>query len=451
MSGQEDDGNAKVALSVILLSFVLAGCGTQKGTHLGGQRTAPIANVSKEELSQKLDAFEDTATQIIRSTTQVLRELAPALGARRSDMMRSVRWTEAFHSVVGKKDPMAELLEMWALTVRLHDYFRTGEGRELFGEHQAIVIKAAERLQLDIEKIAQAVFSEKSFRETRAEITRFARQHPIDQSYSNLMVYVTQDREGEPSPLEDILSIPMAPFKAMQGVDRTAGAIYSVQESVKRTASVVEDLPESARWQLLLLLEDMEEADVVKSLLNSTTTFSQSSARLVDRMDTLPMELREQASILIEEIDDRQANLHQTLDKTRETSAALGQSIGEAKAAVEALERTAEAVSKTAEEWQLAIAATNELVTSIRQWSDSKPPPHPDKPVVSVKDYQATIQDVSQVVAKLQILLESSTGEGRELVNHITWRLILVAGAIALMIMSCRLMTQYWLKKNGAH
>jgi hypothetical protein len=451
MSGQEDDVNTKVALGVILLSFALAGCGTQKGTHLGGQRTAHISDVSKEELAHKLDDFQDNVTQIIRSTAQVLRELDPSLGNRRSDMMRNVRLTQAFHILVGKKDPMVELLEMWALTVRLQDYFTSGDGRELFGTHQGVAIQAAERMRTQVENIAESVFAEKGFTETRDEIIRFAELHPIDQSYSNLMVYVTQTHEGEPSPFEEVLNIPMAPFKAIQGVDRTATAIHGVQESIKRSASVVEDLPESTRWQLLLLLEDMEKAEVVKSVLADTHTFSQSSARIAERVDTLPAELREQASLLIADIDERQANLQQTLEKVELTAAALDRGLNTAHKAFETLGHTAGDVTATAAEWQLAMTATDELVTSIRQWSDSKPPPHPDKPVVTVKDYQATIQDVSQVVAKLQILLDSSTGQGRKLVNHITWRLILLAGAIALMIMSCRSMTQYWLKKKGVH
>ena len=73
---------------------------------------------------------------------------------------------------------------------------------------------------------------------------------------------------GKPNPFSSALSIPMAPFTALKGVDRTAGAIHSVGRSVEHISDIIEELPESARWQLLLLLLEMGDTEVVKTVVS---------------------------------------------------------------------------------------------------------------------------------------------------------------------------------------
>ena len=56
--------------------------------------------------------------------------------------------------------------------------------------------------------------------------------------------------------------------------------------------AVVEAFPESARWQLLMLLYDIEKLDSVKTTVESFQKFSKSSSRLADSADKLPEKLR---------------------------------------------------------------------------------------------------------------------------------------------------------------
>jgi hypothetical protein len=445
-------------------------------------RTFPDSNgvsqmgrVSKEELAVALDAFEESVDQVMRETAQRLYELAPDRKRKRTDVIKSVRLTQAFQSMLAHEDPVVAFVETWGLVVRVIDYFETGHGQALYGEHHAVMVHAAERLRTEIEEIGRKFLNEEEFEASRTRIRQFARQEPINESFSNLIVYATATRPGQPSPFADIVSIPMAPFTAMKGVDRTASAIYSARGSMERMSDIVDDFPESVRWQLLLLLMDLEEVEAVQSFLNSASTLSESSMRVAAMTEALPEELRRQASVLIEEIDGRQKNMQATLDKAEATAAALDKSFATAQDALEKAGQTAEAINRMAQEWESATKATDDLIESVRQWRDSKPKTTAG-PARTIEDYQEVIRDVTNATNELRALVvdardltesealtaridelngsvaavvDRSAVHARGLADHIAWRLIQIAGVIALLALAYRFVSFHFLTKPG--
>ncbi|UCD51385.1 MAG: hypothetical protein JSW27_01895 [Phycisphaerales bacterium] len=411
----------------------------------------------------------------MRETAQKMYDLAPDQKRRRTDVMRSVRLTQAFQSMLGHEDPVIALVETWSLTVRLVDYFQTGHGQTLYGDHQDVVIGAAKRLEADIEQIGQQFLSENKFAQARKQVEQFARRQPINEAFSNLVTYATAARPGEPSPFADIVSIPMAPLAAMQGVDRTASAIYGVRDSMERISDIAHDFPESVRWHLLLLLMDLEEAETVKSLVNSASALSESSVKLAATTETLPKELRRDALALVEAIDDRQKNIQITLDKAEATTAAIDKGFVTARDTIEKTAQTAESIHQMAEEWGSAAKATNDLIQSVRQWRDSKPKTEAG-PTTTVQDYQETLQRVTNATDELQVLvadvrglIESSALTARidelngclvsavdrsavqagELTDHIAWRLVQLSAVIALAVLGCKFLAVRLLRRQG--
>ena len=296
-------------VGAVVMTLSLSGCGGQMRASSSRQRAPKMGLISKQELATALDAYGESTGQIMRETAQRMYEVAPDQKSKRMDVMKSVRLSQAFQTMLAHEDRVVAFLETWGLTVRLTDYFQTGRGQALYGERQNVVIDAAQRLEAGIEQIGRRFLSEKEFEKARTQVRQFARQHPINESYSNLVIYATAARPGEPSPFANVVSIPLAPFTAMKGVDRTASAIYGVRSSMERISDITEDFPESVRWQLLLLLMDLEETEMVTSLLNSASTLSDSSVKLATITETLPAELRQEVSVLIEEIDEKQQNV----------------------------------------------------------------------------------------------------------------------------------------------
>jgi hypothetical protein len=376
--------------------FILCGCGQSARRVFRGKRTPQATRISKEGLREELDVFEEYAAARFKQVAGELDVLVPGLKTRKINLIMRTRLRQAFRTMLDQEDPIIAFIETWGLCVRVRYYVEEGEGLGLYKEHQSLAVDAFGQIESRIEDIGREFLDEDIFAETRASIHQFARARPITGTFSNMIIYATEVRPGQPGAFDKVVGIPMAPFSAMKGVDRTASAIYGVRGSVERFSDIVEELPESAQWQLLLLLMEMEEAEVVKSFLSSMENFSDSSAKLADTAEKWPETIREQASILVDEIDTKQANLQVTLDKA-ETAAA-------------AFDQTAKSVNEAARGVASAANATGE---AIKEWKTMPRREKNTSSTTKVTDYRDVAQEVTNAANEIRAL----TAEIRELVE----------------------------------
>jgi methyl-accepting chemotaxis protein len=330
-------------------------------------------------------------------------------------------------------------------------------------------VVGAGRIEERIEEIGRKFLKEDIFIETRKQVHNFANQNPITGTFSNIIIFATETKPGQPSTFENVISIPMSPFTALKGVDRTATAISDARGSLDNISAVVEHLPESVRWQLLLLMLEMEDIEAVKTILASMTKLSDSSAKLADSAEKLPERLREQISILVEDIDSKQANIQTSLDKGENTAIAVEKVFTTAGQTIGITGDVAKNVDEAAEGWKNAVDATSELIQVIRQWIAEMPKKEPSEKT-SVSDYKDTAQEVTDAANELRALvtdvrglLESETLSGhiedvnnrvlgaidqsavnaQSVTDHIAWRIIQLAGAIFVMALLYRFISRY--------
>ncbi len=441
-----------VALSALV--FVLCGCGQRARRLFRGKQTPQVARISKEKLREELEKFEEAVTATYKEMAGRLDQLLPDLKTRRSNLIMRTRLGQAFRAMLDQEDPVVAFIETWGLCVRLRYYFGEGEGLGLFREHQSLAIQTFRQVESKIENIGREFLDEDVFAETQNSIHKFARGRPVKGTFSNLIIYATEVKPGQPSAFAQVVGIPMAPFSAMKGVNRTASAIYGVRESMERFSDVVEELPESAQWQLLLLLMEMEETEVFKSFLSSMAKLSDSSVKLADTAEKWPETIRKEASVLIDEIDAKQANLQVTLDKAEKTLSRFNE-------VTKTLSQTAGSVTEAASEWESAATATGKVIKEVRSISSQKSA----APKTSITDYRDVAQQVTDaanetraLAVELRELIESEalpvhikdvnnriigvvdrTGlQARTFTDHITWRMAQLAAFVFVLAMVYR-------------
>ena len=456
--------------AVIVLFFSLYGCSSQKGpTFLSGRKTPKTGQISQEELKKALDNFEEYTASVIKQGADELDRLLPGVRIQKTNLLQRARLREGFNTMIQQKDPIIALIETWGLCVRYRRYLEEGEGSKMFGEHQDIPVAGAGRIEERIEQIGRELLKEDIFIETRRQVHNFANQNPITGTFSNIIIFATETKPGQPSAFDNVMSIPMSPFTALKGVDRTATAISNARGSLDNISAVVEHLPESVRWQLLLLMLEMEDIEAVKTILASMTKLSDSSAKLADSAEKLPEKLREQISILVEDIDSKQTNIQTSLDKGENTAIAVEKVFTTAGQTIGITGDVAKNVDEAAEGWKNAVDATSELIQVIRQWIAEMPKKEPSEKT-SVSDYKDTAQEVTDAANELRALvtdvrglLESETLSGhiedvnnrvlgaidqsavnaQSVTDHIAWRIIQLAGAIFVMALLYRFISRY--------
>ncbi|MBW7989816.1 MAG: hypothetical protein FVQ84_07360 [Planctomycetes bacterium] len=424
-----------IAMMLVVLMLFMSGCAQQQVRTMGGGAAPTTGRASKEELRQTLDKFGELSLTRSKEIAAELYTLSPTARMQKTTLLGMARIVSALHSMLDQEDPIVSLIDTWSLCVRMTQYFETGEGSRLFGDHQDKAIKSTKQIELEIEQIGKKFLSEAVFRDTREYIHTFARANPIRGTFSNMVVYATEIKEGETSYLTSVIDIPMAPFKAMGGVDRTATAIHRFTDKARDFSDVVEAFPESARWQLLLLLYDLEETEMAKSFLASLSEFSQSSARIADSTEKLPKQLREQTSILIEEIDSRQKNLQTTLDKAEKTAAIVERSITKADEVADSFGRTANSVNEAATAWDKAAEATNLALKEFSRMKPARKDPN-SKASFNINDYRDTAEAVAVTANDLRTLmaefrefitsddLAGSSFAAQKWTNHLAWRIV---------------------------
>jgi hypothetical protein len=332
------------ALAMALSAF--AGC-TQPRMFQPRPTSAPTtepSGVSKEELHAALDGFKDVFEATIKQAAGKIEANTTDANTRRNTLLWQVRMISACYTIFRQDDDLKVFLDLWTLCIRMRQFFQDGDGCDLFGDQQEIAINASRQVLTEIERIGRTFLSEEHLAKAKKDAEAFAMANPIRAGFNGAVVRTsTTTTTGEPNALTSIVTLPLAPFRAMGGVDRGAEAIRDFTKVADRFTDDFETLPENVRWQLMLLLIELEDNKMVTSALSSFEQFSRSSARLSETADKLPGELRQQASGLIEEIDSKQGNIQTTLAQAEKTANAIdktGQSVAEAGRAWEATART---------------------------------------------------------------------------------------------------------------
>ena len=402
----------KIVLVFLVGVFVISicGCAQKERIFLFGKAAPKTEQFSKEEFREALNSFEEFAVAAIAEVARQIEAESPAFRSQKTNMVQTTRVRHAIHAMLEHEDPIVAYIETWGFCVRLTNYLKHGEGSRLYGPAQNLAIAAAEKLQTEVEMIGQRFLKEDVFTETSADIHAFANANPIIGIFSNTIVYATKVEPGKQGLFEDVISIPMSPFKALTGVDRTASAIYGVRDSANRFSDVVEEFPESTRTQLLFLLMEMGETEMVKSLLESMSNFSDSSVRFADTAEELP----EKLSTLIGELDEKQANLQVTLEKAEKTSASIEQALVQADKAAISFQAVTNNINQTATAWEKAALATTEALADFKSLKAPPKDKNADtKSDFNLIDFRDTVEVVGQTVSEMGDL----TDEVHELVE----------------------------------
>ena len=434
----------RLIIMVLLAVCLFSGCRSGSRTKIGRQKAPSSGLISKMELRDELDRFEYSFITSVKQTAGDINAASSTARTKRNSYQTRIRMLEAIYAMNASDDPVVVFMDTWGLIIRLRLYLEEGDGSALYGQQQPIALNFIHQAEEDIINIGQLFLKPEQFEQVQAGLETFAQAHPITGTYSNLVVYATQIEEKEVGLFLKTLSIPMAPIRAMEGVDNTATAIHRVRDSVDHFTNVAQQFPESARWQTSILMDDFEESEMTKSFLASLDQFSQSSAQLVGILEAMPAQLRDELLTVLEESDQTQQQLQKTMQTAEQTAVQLEQTLGELQKATTTVNDTAAQATETAVAWEKASNAIQDLVMLFKTKNPRSPD---DPPPFGMHDFNTmltnagqTADKVTQTVAQLQTAIDSGTKTGipqemRSLVDHIVWRLFqLVLAVFGLML-----------------
>jgi len=391
-----------ITVILVVLSLLLVeGCGSKNLRTIGSGVTPTTGQITKEELWEQLDKFREFYKATLSQVSSELNGRIPSTRTERTTLQMRARMVQGLNAMLNNDDSIVAFIEMWALCTRFRMYFEEGEGSALFGEAHEIALNGSKRLEEEIQRIGFMFLKDDVFEMAGKNVTEFAHKNPIKGTFSNVIVYATEAQKNQPNPFLSVLKIPMTPFRAIEGVDRTASSIRQFSDTAERFSDIVAELPESSRWQLQLLLFDLEETTMTKSFLNSLAQFSESSSRLEKSVEKLPEQLREQLTQFVEDIDSKQGNLQQTLQQVEKTSVAVNNTLEKLNQATHSFGAVVKDVTETAQAWETAAKATGEVVQEFKTNRSVQK----EASSFNISDYHDTALQTSQAANDIKALL----------------------------------------------
>ena len=440
-----------VALRLWLLVSVVAlmalacptGCRQTPKRIMGTGAALPKSQLSQEELRKILNRFEDFFTTSIKQSASELDMLLPETKTQRLTLLWRTRCIGSLHTILEQDDPLVAFVDAWALCLRLTLYLEAGEGSKLFDPHQDVALSTATQIESEIERVARTLLEPAIFEQTQRDLRAFAQANPIRAAFSRTLAYASEVKKGVPGPVETVINLPLAPFRAIEGVDRGAMAMRDLSTTADRFSDIVEELPEVTRWQLLLLLYDLEETAMARSFLASLERISESSTKLTEASEKLPGQLRAELSTLIEEVDAKQTNVQQTLQQTQATSEALTKLIEQVEDTAGALSVTSKETEQTALAWQSTVESIGKTFNLPKTDADANKASKFD--ITELNATARTITEAAVEIRKLNEELITSTGtlstQTHRVTADVTWKLALLITLAFVLALVYRIVT----------
>jgi hypothetical protein len=391
----------KLLLTVFLIVVVncLTGCDLI-GKHSKSKNSiSQIDHPAESELRQSLENFQEFFANTIIDASDEIDRLSPDIRPNWSTLRLKSVTIKASDAMLRQDDSLNAFIDVWVLSARLTDYFESGFGKKSFEPNQQIVIEACRKNLVQIENLGLEYLGQEHFEKTRVKVYEFARENPVQPGYKETVLFATEAYEGRPSPFEEIITLPLIPLAMVNGMTETVTGAPAMSKSVDRFADTIEAFPESAKWQLLMLLYDIEKNATVKSTVSSFSDFASGTSRLADSAEKLPEELRLNISSLLVEIEEKSPEIHKLLQSADSALDNTTRAIDSSDKLVISINDMCDKIVIAADAWKGAADSTDAAVSSIQEINDSKT--SSDKGGFDVDMFRETVGELNTLVDKL--------------------------------------------------
>jgi len=380
--------------------------------------------LSREELADELNAFASRFAGLVATAAEEIAATSDDPTLRRRALLFQLRLVPAVQEAAFAPNPAAGYVRALTIAVMLRYYLTTGDGRDLFGASQPIAVSVAEALEADAYAIGTRFLTPAELGEVKREVASLAERFPMRGTQFSL-ASARQAADAVPGrgALYDVVTLPLAPFRALQGVDSGAAAIRDFNQTASRFGTIVAALPAELRGEMQLLLFDAEE---LRALRQGLAAFEQTAASA------------ERASLAMERFPEE---LRATLDQ--QVRALLGESQQPIAQATQALEKAAE-IAPPLQETATQLREASVLWREILGANDPTPR-GPDERSFDVREWEATARAIGTSAAELRALaveLQGARGALEDVslavgVDRLFWR------AVALLVVFFALLLAY--------
>ncbi|MEZ8573743.1 chemotaxis protein [Vibrio splendidus] len=161
---------------VLVLSVVLSGCSLLE-VKLDTQ-TTPL---TQQELNARIMTREYAKMFFMRveDSADLIAQSYPADDTLHQSyvLLWKIHAEQGLQQAAYQTSPMSALIDSWVFTVQMNQFYRQGDGADLFATDDAV--ETARFLDQEAEKLAKGVLSSSDFKNSKVFVAQFAVSHPF--------------------------------------------------------------------------------------------------------------------------------------------------------------------------------------------------------------------------------------------------------------------------------
>ena len=434
-------------IPIVVALSVWPGCASLQSGAVSQRTASQARRISEEELWAALSEFLKLYEYNITAAARRMRDTADSDAVRRDSLRLQLTLIPWMRSELRQSDPLLAMLKAWVTTIRVEnhvDRYVVPQPTEQAGP----VSQALDEARVDIEGVARLVLTEEEFRRTQEIVHNFARESPITGTYYR----------AAPPPSDDgailaafrpVLTIPLSPFRTMQGIDRGAAAIEKFNVVASQFADTLAGFPEVWQWRTQLVLLEMWQSESAQALLKSVEEASRSGRELTAAAKRIPDDLRTLLDDTVTKLDARQSALQTTLDKADQVVMKIDAALARLDKTASTVDRTAQSAAAAGEVWAQTAQAVGDLATQLGRSPDSATgqpkaatadiaTTRPQGRPYDIRDYEMTADALARAARELQLVtadvrklvedgrlaqqIAAASTHSRGLADHIAWR-----------------------------
>ncbi len=360
--------------------------------------------ISQQELSDELNAYAARFSGLVSTAAEEIAAGSQDLLVRRRALLWSLRMNPAIREAAFLPNPQRGFVRILTVAMMMRQYLTVGDGRALFGPAQEIAVSTAKLLEADALGIGTRFLTSSELERVRSEVDDIAERFPIQGTQFSLARarQATEAVRGN-NVITEVIALPLAPFRALQGVDAGAAAVRDFNQTARRFTTIVSGLPEELRGEMQLLLFDAEELRGVQQGLAAFESAAASADRASLAMEQLPADLR---AVLDEQV-------RAILVDSEGTIGQAAQAVAEARELATPLQETALQLREASALWREILGP-------------HEPGPRgPDERPFDIREWEAAAQTIGASAAELRgLAVELQSVSGSAGVDRLFWRAV---------------------------
>jgi hypothetical protein len=291
----------------LLIGTIASECGAvEYKSRLMKKKEAEGAKYLKSafELQLQLDDLASVFAGVIEQAADQVIAASTKNEVKQHALLWKINGIPAAYRALFHHDPAVAILDTWAFSMQMVNYFEHGEGKEDFSQWYQIAYNSSLELEKKLEQLVASGFPDGNIDTLKVDFQAWVLEHPIarDFVYRDTVVKVLGEIIGN----QELSTL------------QTAGSLaISVEEMADQHAAYLNLLTKQARWQTELVLTETFKNQDVKAAASTLVEIADSLNQISPVVAQFPELIAQERNAFLETLQIERETVLQSIDEQR--------------------------------------------------------------------------------------------------------------------------------------